>query len=277
MVTLYVSDLDGTLLNREEQIGDITGEIIHQCIAKGMKFTFATARSLISARKVTKGLALSGPVIVYNGAFIMDYQSREILYSQTFTAKEQADMAALLDALGMNPIVYSFINGVEKVSWRQQGKVNEGMRRYFSLRIGDPRMNPLPSGRETELYAGDVFYYTCIGEKEELAPLAECLKNDERYTCIFQQELYRPEYWCEILPKKATKAQAILALKEMEGCEKVISFGDAINDLPMFAISDECYAVENAVTELKAAATGIIGSNQEEGVARWLAERYLLS
>ena len=40
----------------------------------------------------------------------------------------------------------------------------------------------------------------------------------------------------------------------------------------MFKISDECYAVENAVEELKQAATGVIGSNEEEGVKRWLAE-----
>ena len=58
----------------------------------------------------------------------------------------------------------------------------------------------------------------------------------------------------------------------MWDCTRVISFGDAINDLPMFEISDECYAVENAVDELKAAATGIIESNENDGVAKWLLE-----
>lgn len=38
----------------------------------------------------------------------------------------------------------------------------------------------------------------------------------------------------------------------------------------MFGIADECYAVENAVPELKACATGIIPGNDEDGVARWL-------
>ena len=54
----------------------------------------------------------------------------------------------------------------------------------------------------------------------------------------------------------------------------MISFGDAVNDIPMFEISDECYAVENAVEELKAAATGIIDSNENDGVANWLKEHY---
>ena len=42
----------------------------------------------------------------------------------------------------------------------------------------------------------------------------------------------------------------------------------------MFRIADECYAMENAVDELKAIATGVIGSNEEDGVARFLLNRY---
>ena len=49
---------------------------------------------------------------------------------------------------------------------------------------------------------------------------------------------------------------------------------NSINDLPMFRISDECYAVGNAVEELKHAATGVIGDNDSDSVARWLEENY---
>ena len=51
-----------------------------------------------------------------------------------------------------------------------------------------------------------------------------------------------------------------------------MAFGDALNDIPMFQIADECYAVENAVEELKALATGIITYNEQDGVAKWLLE-----
>ena len=46
-----------------------------------------------------------------------------------------------------------------------------------------------------------------------------------------------------------------------------------MNDLPMFRIFDECHAVANAKDELKAAATGIIESNEEDGVAKWMLSR----
>ena len=74
------------------------------------------------------------------------------------------------------------------------------------------------------------------------------------------------------MPRKATKANAILELKKLWNCDRVVSFGDAVNDIPMFEISDECYAVENAVEELKKVATGIIESNKNDGVAKWLLE-----
>ena len=122
------------------------------------------------------------------------------------------------------------------------------------------------------MYDGEMFYYTCIGEKDELQPVYDILSRDDRYTCILQQELYRPEYWCEIMPRRATKANAVLKLKELWGCDRVISFGDAVNDIPMFRISDECYAVENAVDALKAMADGIILGNDADGVAAWLKE-----
>ena len=105
-------------------------------------------------------------------------------------------------------------------------------------------------------------------------PLYEAISKNKQYRCTIQQELYRPEYFCEIMPAGATKANAIRKLKEIRGCDKVISFGDAINDLPMFEISDACYAVENAVEELKAAADGVIDSNENDGVAKWLLEHF---
>ena len=164
-------------------------------------------------------------------------------------------------------MVYSFISGIEKVSWIPQFE-NDGIRRYLSVRQGDRRFRPVEN--DGQLYEGEVFYYTCIGEKEELEPVYGIFSKDSRYRCTMQQELYRPEYWCEIMPAFATKSNAIKKLKEMWGCTKVISFGDAVNDIPMFQISDECYAVDNAVDELKSLATGVIQSNEDDGVAKWL-------
>ena len=60
----------------------------------------------------------------------------------------------------------------------------------------------------------------------------------------------------------------------MYNCDTVVVFGDGINDIPMFKSADRCYAVANAADKLKALATDIIESNEDDGVARWLLENF---
>ncbi len=265
---LYVTDLDGTLLNKHDSINPYSIETINDLVDKGMLFTYATARSLVSASKVTKGLSTKIPVIAYNGAFIFMPSTGEILSREDFTYEERIKVRQTLERFGISPMVYSFIDGIERVSWIPEYE-NEGVKRYLSMRPGDERFRAVTDMES--LYEGEMFYFTCIGEKEELMPIYDIFSNDPRYRCTIQQELYRPEYWCEIMPANASKFNAIKKLKKMWRCEKVISFGDAVNDIPMFEISDECYAVSNAADELKAYATAVIDSNEDDGVAKWLA------
>lgn len=268
--TLYVTDLDGTLLNRQDRINPESIAIINEMVRKGMLFTYATARSLVSASVVTEGLSTDFPVIIYNGVFIINPSTEEILLEQNFTPEERQRVVEVIEDNNVSPLVYSYVEGIERVSWIVS-KENDGIKRYLgSRKRTDRRFRPIKT--KEELYQGEMFYYTCIGEKEELQPIYDLLSQDVRFRCTLQQELYRPEYWCEIMPAKATKAEAIQQLRKLWNCDRVVSFGDAINDIPMFEISDECYAVENAVDELKAIATGIIDSNENDGVARWLEE-----
>lgn len=269
MKTLYVTDLDGTLLNQAAKVSGRSIEIINRLVEEGMLFTYATARSLVSASVATNGLTAKIPVIAYNGAFILKPDTGEVLYSVKFTTEEMQSVREVLERNDISPLVYSMIDGVERLSWNIE-RENEGMRNYLSRRQGDRRLRPLQG--DDGLYAGEVFYFTCVGTDEELKPLYDTMKIDDRYVCTLQKELYQPEYFCEIMPAEATKAKAITRLKELWNCDRIVSFGDAINDIPMFRISDECYAVENAVEELKALATGIIASNEEDGVAKWLLE-----
>lgn len=74
MNTLYVSDLDGTLLNTNTELSEKIKEIINTLLQQGMKFTYATARSFYSASKILQGLHISIPVITYNGAYFISLQ-----------------------------------------------------------------------------------------------------------------------------------------------------------------------------------------------------------
>lgn len=109
---------------------------------------------------------------------------------------------------------------------------------------------------------------------EELDPLYQLVKESLDWICVYQKDKYRPEYWLEICPREATKAKAIQKLQRQYGCSRVVVFGDSLNDISMFEIADEAYAVANAMEELKTIATEVIGDNNSDGVARWLERRY---
>ena len=268
MGNLYVSDLDGTLLRSNEVTSEYTNQVINSLVSKGMLFSYATARSLITAKKVTKGINAKIPLIVYNGAFVFDNITEKILIANYF----DNSVHSVLDDLfcnGIYPIVYAYINGKEKFSFVRK-LCTKGMDMFLASRKGDIRTNEVKA--LSELKEGNIFYITCIDTTEKLKPLYD--KYKDKYHCVYQTDIYTNEQWLEIMPLEASKSNAIKQLRTMLDCEKLIVFGDGKNDIDMFQMADESYAVANAHEELKKYATDVILSNDEDGVAQWLEVNY---
>lgn len=268
MNTLYVSDLDGTLLRSNETLSKFTVQSINSLIKNGMLFSYATARSIVTSSRVTKGLSSQIPVILYNGAFIRRGDTNELIASNLFGPEFRGVLDDLI-AHQIYPIIYSLADGKEKYRYWVE-MATPGMKFFNDSRSGDPRETPVHCG--ADLYADLPFYMTCIDETEKLVPIYE--KYREQFHCILHHDIYSGNQWLEIMPKNTSKSNAICQLKDLLGCEKLVVFGDGKNDIDMFRLADECYAVENAVDELKQIATGIIGSNNSDGVAKWLLERF---
>ena len=267
MKTLYISDLDGTILQKNEAFSPYSLQTINSLIKAGLSFSYATARSEHSASIVTKGLELKLPAVLHNGVYIIDFASGKRILHNSFSHGEIKAVSDFLDSRSIYPLVYSFIDGKERKTYLR-GQEKGKFKNHLGMRKADPRLREAQNSEE--LYEGEVFYFTCIGEEAELSPVFDQFKNNDSYNTVFQYDLYFPEYWCELMPKKATKANGILQLKELYGFEKIVCFGDGVNDIPMFEIADECYAVSNAVPELKKIATAVIESNTDDGVAKWL-------
>ncbi len=267
---LYVSDLDGTLLRSNQTTSEYTNAVINRMVQQGLLFSYATARSLYTARKVTAGLYVGIPLILYNGGLIMDNRSGKIITANYFDEGVYCLLEELF-AAGIYPIVYGIVDGRERFSYILE-KSSNGIREFVQTR-NDVRKRPVDAVEQ--LCRGNLFYITCIDEPERLLPFFEAYK--ERYHCVYQRDIYSGEQWLEIMPGEATKANAVSRLKTMYGCNYVVAFGDGMNDREMFAMADECYAVENAVWELKFIATAVIAGNDQDGVAKWLEQNCGLS
>lgn len=271
MHTLFVSDLDGTLLTRNEKVSPYSLERLNRLIASGVTFTFATARSLSSAASAVEGLFVNAPAILYNGGLIYNYQTKEVVNAVCFDDATKYFVLEELRRHEINPLVFG-ANEHEYVSWIT-GSETLGIQRYLARRTNDARLRPVHA--DSDLMRGGVFYFKCIGPRAQLERAWNILKYDSRLMCIFHQETYQSDFWMEISPREASKANAVNLLRQNLGFERVICFGDTSNDSDMFDVCDEKYAVMNADSWLKEKATGVIGYCEEDGVAKWLESNAL--
>lgn len=267
--TLYVSDLDGTLMHKDLKISDFSVKTINALVGKGVAFTYATARSISSAGTITKDLNLKLPVITRNGAVLADNNTGKIIEKALFTEKEVEMLKDMLPELPKTGFVSCYFGDDMKKVFAGSLHTAE-LQGYLDYYKDDPSVVTVSD--LSEMFMGNPGYVTIIGDKDEIEPLFIRTREYNGWECLFQKDVYRDEYWLEIAPRNSTKAKSILKLKEEYGFDKLVVFGDSVNDIPMFKIADEAYAVSNAVDELKALATDIIGNNEEDAVAVYLSK-----
>ena len=268
--TLYVTDLDGTLMRNDKSISDYTINTINALIARGMTFTVATARSAMSVKNIVKPLNIPVPIIIRNGTALAEPGNLDIIEKTLFTVDEKAqlqELLAVLPTVGFTSIWNG--NEMQKVFCSKSHSV--GIEKYIAERKGEKGLRFVDTLEE--MFLGDLGYITMIDDKEKLEPIFEKVRKIGGWEAVLQKDAYGEEYWLELCPENSTKAKAIICLKERLGMERVVVFGDSVNDIPMFQIADEAYAVENALPELKKYATQIIASNEDDGVAKLLKEK----
>lgn len=266
--TLFVSDLDGTLLKSDGTLAKETADAVDRLISRGVKFSFATARSYHTAMQVAGGLKVDIPMILHNGVFIRD--SRTGKYLRRNLLPEPEYVRRIIEENGLEPFVYSVNGEVQKYRYHRSSLTAEAAA-YQATRRNDPRDEPLSDG--ADIWGGDVFYVMCIDNGDGAVRAYEALRG--KYSCLYAADYYSGDKWLEVYSPEASKAQAVLQLRDLLGCERIVVFGDGANDVSMFEVADEAYAVAGAVDELKARATAVIGSNDDGAVVKWIEANVL--
>lgn len=266
MKTLFISDLDGTLLGRDAKPSDFTVKTVNSLIEKGFDITFATARSISSAEKILEKFELKLPAVMMNGVCITDVKAKKQL--NTF-AIEQSAVQSIIDVFekhGRPPMQFTY-NGDISVSYKS---VKSEYERSFI----EQRKTRYKHFEQCEEYDTSrcTIYLTGIDEKETIEAICDELALIDGIGFSHYLDTYSDnKFFLEVYSDRAGKWNSIEILKKLYGFDRVVAFGDNGNDVEMLKNADIAVAVANAQPEVKAVADIIVDSNENDGVAKYLA------
>jgi Cof subfamily protein (haloacid dehalogenase superfamily) len=272
---LYISDLDGTLFTPDERITPETAGIINSLIDTGLHFTVATARSSLVFMSMLASLNLRVPTIANNGVFVYDPVQKVNLLANYLSTGTATKVLDLFEKLHFNTLIYTHEPATDTYRIYYRDTDHYGVAYYVNNRLarGDHRF--IHTANLHDALAQSIITILCINDYQKLLPIYDQLMQGGDLNCHFSEDIYSGAHWLEVAAPNADKKGGILFVKEYLQAERIICFGDNLNDLPMFEIADESYAMAGAHPDLKKIATGVIGANDADGVAHFLEKRFL--
>lgn len=271
MKTLYITDLDGTLLRSDASLSEYSVKKIKEFYEKGILFSVATARSMITGGQLLKGIPLSAPAVLMNGVFVYDFTENKVIKYCKIGSEPYRKVLDIFEKHALHPNVFSFDG--ERLSIQCAGIDTEAMQWFFDTRVEmlDGRFYKVKS-----LYAlpenQNPVYFNFFAPKGLLLPVTQELKDVDGIDFAFYPDMYTNGWLLEIFADSASKANALKFLKEYINAERTVAFGDNFNDIPMLKTADASVAVANAVDEVKKIADIIIGENNSDSVVKFIAE-----
>lgn len=262
-IQLFVTDLDGTLLNRQHEISAANRQAVLDAVARGVTATIATGRMYASALPYAKRLAVDVPIITYNGALIKSVAG-EVWFEKCLAPDAVADVYALCRQNG----------------WYVQTYKDDGL--YFVERDLRAHRYEVAAGVRGEA-VGDALY-----KLTEHVPKLLLITQGSAQSDTFVREIAaalgnrvfatksNPEY-IEIVHPDVNKAAALTVLMERLGLTKdeVMAIGDSNNDLPMLRAAGCSVAMGNASEEIRALCTDVTADCDDDGVAKAI-EKHIL-
>ena len=275
---LYVSDLDGTLLRSDGSLSPYSVRTLTRLIGEGMLFTVATARGCGPMRIAPGGLRLRLPVIATSGASVSDLATSRHHSVHALPPGIAHDLWTLLNGRGYSPFLFTYDGSADRFYYTRDSLSNDGMRRFHRKRQSrqDPRLRRLHDLREG--LDDQVVRFTLIDSLPRIQDLKREIRRRHGDAVQIHSHDHYDALWYHltVLDARATKDHGADALKRSPGLahRRLVVFGDQVNDIGMFRIADEAYAVAGAAPELAEHATAIIGSHDDDAVTRWLEHRW---
>ena len=253
MIRMILTDLDHTLLKQDGSVSEKTLQILTACRTKEIRFAIATARYWIGAERY---IDLLNPdyEITTDGTLV--HSHGQCIYSCAFSSAEtNSIISSIAEAAPGAEITAACGKTVYWNSYHisESEKLHKAVYCDYSSPL-DVQANKIVAELPDESVAREI-----------------AAKTNSKLQC------YRGEKWYAFMPAASGKTAAIRALAEISGIspEDIVVFGDDLNDIEMLRLCGTGVAVTNAIPEVQEAADEITLSNDEDGVAKWLADHCL--
>ncbi len=268
MSDLFVSDLDGTLLNDNGELTKETEDILNDLIKEGVNFTIATARTFATVLHMFRDVTLKLPIVLMNGVMVFDPVKKRAILSHEIDSDAAEKVLSVYAKYGKYPMFYYDKGDLIKISYSDLN--NQNQMAYVNNRTQVDGKIFVYSPEHTIDKNEKLIYIVTLDKYESLVDIYNEVKDIKNLTVSFYSDNYSDCYFLEIYSDNASKALSSDFVRKYMSADRVIAFGDNLNDIPLFEISDEAYAVSNACEELKIYATEIIGSNNDNSVAKYM-------
>ncbi|WP_158657811.1 HAD family hydrolase [Agarilytica rhodophyticola] len=262
MVKVVVSDLDGTLLNGEHRVSSYTCERIQKLAERDIEFLIATGRHYCDLNHIVEALGGNIYLITSNGAQVHD-RDGALVHSVTIPKNLVDEVITISRGYDVQVNVYS------ENAWY----VEQPNERLLTMHHDSKFYYRQVSFRQISL-EGIFKIYFC-GQHEQLQRLCLDLKN--RY--VDQLSItFSFDTILEVMGKDVSKASAlgVFGQRESFSLDKMMAFGDGLNDLEMLQAVGHAVVMDNAHPKVKQSITDYNTApvNTDDGVARYLEEYF---
>lgn len=274
MTELFISDLDGTLLNHEHRVSERSAEILNGLIEDGVNFTVATARNIGTAFDKIAPLHLKIPVSFMNGVFLYMQNDPKPVSVLPLPPGQAQLLLEESRKVGASPMFYSLNTRTDKIELQYADLDFRARREFYEARRNSVYKQFIRADRYEFRDECVPVYINFLEESETLKRVQPIVESLTGISYVYYYDPVLKAWYLESFSEKAGKAAGARQIAKLIGADRIVSFGDNENDRSMFEISDECYATANADEPIRKIADGVIGSCDEDGVAEFLRKRF---
>ena len=255
-VRMVITDMDGTLVADDKSLPEGLAEAIDGLAAHGIPLVPASGRQLASLRRTFADFPAVQTFVAENGAIA--WSDGHIVGTAPLdmptaveVIKRARDLAATTDLDVGVVIAGRETSYVERTDAHFQDTIVT----YYTAATTLPDLTDLPEQPLKVAIHSDGPIEPVF--ERVLAPYAET-----------HEAVLSGAHWCDLMARGVDKGTAIADLQREGGFgpAETIVFGDHLNDLGMFRVSDWGFAVANAHPDVFAVATATIPSNEYNGV-----------